>query len=384
MNNDATVKDPGTEEDVASQLMSNMEKFMEMKAEEMGLNKPVRASFKAEPGDEDAPEEGEEAAEEKGLQRAASFFKAMANNDKAKIKSLSEGTGSEGGYLVPVEFRAELLRVVETVGLVRRLARVIPMRSDTMTIPSLTTQPTVSWPGECNPGTESDPVFGQVTLDTETAIGLTVVCNELLQDATPDIVNVLAELMGEQLAAAEDLQGLAGSGAPFTGILNDAGVNTVIMSTGNTAFEDIDVTDLADLVDAVSESSAAGAGFVMHRNILNYLRKLQDGAGNYIFNPTAPTPQGGVGTIWGYPVFTSDQMPGAAASAISTNFVIFGNMRNLLLGDRQRVEMALSDSAVIAGASTFERFQTAVRFTERIAIAVGVPAAFSVLQTAAS
>lgn len=374
-------KDPETTEvaEETTALLKTIEDFMESKADEMGLNAAKHVALKAEPEEE----KEEETVEEKAMNKSVAWVKAWANRDMAMIKDLSEGTDTEGGFLVPEEFRAELLRLVEDFGLVRSTSRVLPMNSDTLLIPSLTTQPTVSWPGEGNAATASDPVFGQITLSAKTVVGLTVTSNELIQDSRPSVINILTELMAEQIAGAEDEQGLVGTGAPFTGILNDAGVNTVTMAAGNVDFSDIGADDLADMIDAVKTTAQGGAVFVMHRNILANVRKLKDGAGAYIFDPSAATPEGVVGSIWGYPILTSDKMPGTAASAVSTEFVIFGNMRNLLLGDRQQVTMSISDSAVIAGSSTFERNQSAVRFTERVALAVGIPEAFAVLVTAA-
>ncbi len=77
-------------------------------------------------------------------------------------------------------------------------------------------------------------------------------------------------------------------------------------------------------------------------------------------------------------------MQNLSESAVSTKFIAFGNYNHIWFGDRQQMTMEVSNAATVGGASTFERFQSAVRVTERIAIAVGLPDGFAVLRTAAS
>src|SRR3990167_3141196 len=68
-------------------------------------------------------------------------FFAMANAHRGwrsgqqlddKIKALGEGAGDQGGFLVPEEYRAELLKLSLEQALVRPRARVIPMARETL------------------------------------------------------------------------------------------------------------------------------------------------------------------------------------------------------------------------------------------------------------
>ncbi|KKN04487.1 hypothetical protein LCGC14_1097010 [marine sediment metagenome] len=334
-------------------------------------------------------------------QRVAEFVKAVFRKDMGALKAmkaLAEGAGATGGFQVPEEFAAEINRIAEDVGLIRRFARHLPMGSDTLNVPRLASSVSVTFPGENVAGVESEPVWENVQLLAKTAVGLTVTSNELLADANISIVDLLAELFGEALASTEDLQGLVGTGSPFTGILGDAGVSVVTMGTGDVNFIDVDADDLRDMITQVPATKLAGASFTMHREIWGTVQKLKDADGNYIASTATPIlgpnnalGAGGVvsglqpaGTIWGYPVWLSDQMPAIAASAVSTKFISFGNYNNVWFGDRETMTLSISDSATVGTENTFEQNQSAVRVTERIAIAVGLPAAFSVLRTAAS
>jgi len=226
----------------------------------------------------------------------------------------------------------------------------------------------------------------------KTLVGLTVASNELLADANINIVDFLAELFGEAMAGEEDKQGLVGTGSPFTGILEDAGVAVVDMSTGNTTFSDVTLDDLRDLVSGVKPLALAGASYTMHRDVWGIIQKLKDNdagyhisAANPVLLPGATAGQVGgviVGSIWGYPVWLSEQMP--SVTGVSTKFIAFGNYRHIWFGDRQQVTMSISDSATVGANKVFEENQSAVRLTERLALAVGLPDAFSVLKTAAA
>lgn len=367
---------------------------LEEKANELGMTKSDRKAG-IFPG---------QFSEEKLLQmskkqRIGEFIKATFKKDfgtlESMTKALNEGTDTAGGAFVPEEFAAELNRIVEDFGLIRRFARRIPMSSDTMNVPRLTTAPTVTWPGEGAAGTESDPVFAKVQLSTSTAVGLTVASNELLADANVSIVDILLELFAEAIAGAEDEQGLTGTGSPFTGILGHGSVNVVTMGSGDTAFTNVDAEDLRDMITEIKPTALPGAAFIMHREIFGLVQKLKDANNNYLVTTAIPilgenaSVRGGsagtvAGTIWGYPVYLSEKMPQLSDSAISTKFIAFGNLANMWLGDRQQVTLSISDAATVGSNNVFAENESAVRVTERVAIEVGLPDGFSVLRTAAA
>ena len=86
--------------------------------------------------------------------------------------------------------------------------------------------------------------------------------------------------------------------------------------------------------------------------------------------------------LLGHPVYTSSQMP--STTAVATKFMIFGNFKYYYFGEREGKRVDRSDSATVAGRSLFETNCIALRIEERIAMAIGLPAAFSILRTAAS
>jgi HK97 family phage major capsid protein len=71
-------------------------------------------------------------------------------------------------------------------------------------------------------------------------------------------------------------------------------------------------------------------------------------------------------------------------TAISTVFMGFGDLRNIYIGDRRRIAVALADQATVGSTNTFEEDMLAMRVTERIGMAIALPQAFAVLKTASA
>jgi HK97 family phage major capsid protein len=332
-------------------------------------------------------------------EKSAQFFKAVFHKDASalgKFKSMNEGTGSAGGFIVPEEFAAEVNRVVEDFGLVPKFARKFPMKYDTLNVPRLSASVSVYYPGETSAGTASQPTFEQVILLAKTCVGITPMSNEMLADANISVVDLLTELFAEAIAGTLDSQGFAGTGSPFTGILTDAGVTVVQPANGtsNTTFATCATPDnCRDLISNVKPWALQGAGYIMHRTVWAIIQKSKAStAGDYFISAANPVlgsnsgtqgfPNAMGGTLWGYPVWLSDKMP--TTTAVSTKFIIFGNLKHLYMGVRAEMGVAISDSATIGTDNLFAQNMSGVRVITRHALAVGLPTAFAVLKTSAS
>lgn len=300
-------------------------------------------------------------------------------NDLANQKAMTEGVPADGGYTVPNEFVPELVRLVNDYGFIRKYATIIPMKGNSLTMPSLTTGVTSVWVDEASAIGETKPTFSQISLTNKKLASLVPISNELLDDSSLTMANLVVNLIAESMANEEDRVGFTGSttgGDPYNGILNTSGINSVVMSSGKTAFTDINPDFLLDMTDAVPRVARRGASFFMNREVFNVVRKLKDTTGNYIVQ----SPANGLGlpTIWGYPVVDLDVMPSLSDSGASKPFAIFGNPKYMYLGDRQSIVFARSVHYA------FNVDVTYIRATERIGFAVGLPQAFARLVTAAA
>lgn len=335
----------------------------------------MRAQADIHDWDRDRPGFQDEAT----AQRFCDFLKYVFTQEHEQAKALSEGVDTEGGFLVPEEFRATLLRLVETFGVARQWATVIPMRRDQLKIPRLTQTVSIFWVGEGQPKPETQPAFDQLTMVVKKMAAIVIVSVELLEDASIAIANLIGTLFAEQVAAEEDrvvFSGdVAGAGDPFNGVLYEPGVVSVPMPTGNTAFTNVTADHLAEASGSVTTSALRGARYWMHRTIWNILRTVKDVNGQYILqSPVGNQP----GVLWGFPFTFVESMPDITQSAADTPFIAFGNLRHYYIGDRTRLTVQRSDHV------RFIEDQVVLRAVERIALHVGIPQAFSVVRTSAT
>lgn len=316
-------------------------------------------------------------ADEKVAKDFVTFARSVLLRDAA-AKDMSEGVDADGGYLVPEEFQATLIRLMEVYGTIRKGATVVPMSRLEMNIPRLTSGVTVYWPDEGATIPNSTPQFGNLKMVAKKMAALVKVSSELMEDSSLAVANLIATLIAEAMAKEEDRVGFAGNsggGDPFDGILYDSDVGALTMAGGETNFGNLNADYLADMIASLPSAASDGAKFYMHRTIFNVVRKLKDSTNNYIY---APPGGGQPGTVWGYPYELTDVLPSISDSAANTPFVVFGNLRHFYLGDRKKMSFAQSQHV------GFAEDQVYLRAIERVSLNVGLPTAFVVLKTAAS
>lgn len=116
-----------------------------------------------------------------------------AKRDKAaKIwNDYSSTVPADGGFLIPEEFRSELMAIALEGSLVRSRARVIPMSTLTLSIPAFDSTSNVSsvfggvvcyWTEEGGTLTESQATFQRIKLEAHKLTGYTEMPNELMRD----------------------------------------------------------------------------------------------------------------------------------------------------------------------------------------------------------
>ena len=320
----------------------------------------------------------------------ARFMRSVARRDDAVIKQMNEnnqgdgGGGSEadGGYLVPTEFKPTLLRIIEQFGVARREFQIVPMVRDEMQFPVYndewkddqggSTGPTY-WVDENAEIGKSWPQFANVTLACRKLAALIPTSNELLQDSAIPIATLIATLVGEALAKEEDRVGfnaIAGSDASkMTGALPGAGKTVTIAGTN---INTITAEDLLDMTTALSLGASNGAKFYMHRSIFSFIRQLKTTDGMPVYNPPALSAPA---TIWGYPYTLVESMPNFTGNVADKRYILFGNLKNMYMGDRMSLSVASTD---LVG---FANFQTHFRFVERLCFKAVMPNTLVALKT---
>lgn len=299
-----------------------------------------------------------------------------------------------GGFLVPDEQRAEIIRVVERYGVARRLCRVFPMAGKTLRLPTNSDLPEVYWDTQIGTGPpntkelfappESKITFLRPEMTAHKLIAIDTLSIEVDQDSIPPLASFLVDVFGIAVAKEEDFQCLVSDGLanePFTGILNVANIPAVTGSA-NTFLATLQATGatggynkLLAVMDAADEDASEFGTWVFSNSILNGIRQVKDLDEQPLFGQMTG---GAPNTLFGRPYLRSRIMPKISdAVQASKPFIIFGNFDYHIMGDRMRLSIDVSPHAA------FKEAGLVMRVMERIAFQTALVSPFAILKAAA-
>ena len=245
------------------------------------------------------------------------------------LNSLSVGTDSEGGYLVPDEFERTLIQTLEEENVFRKLAKIIQTSSGDRKIPVVVTKGTAAWLDEGEEFDESDSVFGQTSIGAYKLGTMIKVSDELLNDSVFNLESYISTEFARRIGAKEEEAFLVGDadGKP-TGIFNATGGAQLGITAGSATA--ITADEIIDLVYSLKAPYRKNAVFLMNDATVKAIRKLKDGQGQYLWQPslTAGTPD----TLLNRPVYTSGYAPIIEAGAKT---IAFGDFGYYWIADRQ-------------------------------------------------
>lgn len=260
----------------------------------------------------------------------SAFWNTMRNKNSYEIQNaLQVGTDSEGGFLAPDEFERTLIESLEEQNIFRQLANVIKTSSGDRKIPVVSTKGTASWVDEEGLIPESDDAFGQVSIGAYKLATIIKVSEELLNDSVFNLEQYIAKEFARRIGAKEEEAFFVGDGTGKpTGIFAATGGAEVgVTAAGLTA---ITLDEIMDLFYSLKSPYRKNAIFTMNDSTVKAIRKLKDGNGQYIWQPSITA--GAPDTILNRPVKTSAYIPtlGAGAKAIA-----FGDFKYYWVADRQ-------------------------------------------------
>ena len=257
-----------------------------------------------------------------------------------------EGTGSLGGFLVPAPLSQTIIDVRENVGVARRILKIMPMTSDTLTMARRDGGLTVYYVGEAAAITASDKTWGQVELIAKKRAVAHQISQELQDDALISIVDDAVNEMAYALAAKEDAETILGDGtSTYGGVqgllssLGSAGVSTA--ATGHDTWAELDIADFTAAMGKLPDKYSRQPVWVCSANFFfsTMVRVLASAGGNTIADLQAGD---GGARFLGRPVYFTDQMP--KTTAVSTVCALFGTFEmGAILGERTGITMARSD-----------------------------------------
>ena len=314
--------------DDVDRMKKEIDRLERQEAIENEMNRPVSQPIV------NRPDDGQPREREKRGTATDAYKTAFWNMVRAKTMSyeihnaLKIGEDDHGGYLAPDEFERTLVEALEEQNIFRQFAHVITTSSGDRKIPVVASKGTASWIDEEAAFPESDDTFGMLSIGAFKLATTIKVSDELLHDSVFDVASYIAKEFARRIGAAEEEAFFTGNGAGRpTGILNaTGGAETGVTSAGaNISFDDV-----IDLYYSLRSPYRRNAVFMMNDSTVRALRKLKNGSGDYLWQPsvTAGTPD----TILNRPVYTSSYMPTVAAGAKS---ILFGDMSYYWIADRE-------------------------------------------------
>ena len=256
---------------------------------------------------------------------------AIRTNFKQISNYLQEGVAADGGYLVPDEWDSRLMDGLQEENIMRQLGTTINT-SGLHRINIAGTKPAAAWVDEGAALTFTDTTFGQVTLDAHKLHVGVKVTNELLSDEKYDLENYLVDQFAKAIGNAEEdafLNGAITDTSIPTGLFPSAMADSDSIITTSTTDTKISSDDIIDLVYKLKRPYRKNAVFIMNDQIIAQIRKLKDGSGNYLWQPSYQ--EGEVDRVLGYRVYTSAYAP---IPERGKGVIAFGDMSYYQIADR--------------------------------------------------
>ena len=210
-------------------------------------------------------------------------FEALLREGQARMPNdfrmtLVKQTGSQGGYLAPVEYETTIRKKAYPLVLMRKFASVQESSSDSV-IPMEGNLPTFGWIDELGTYPETDLTVGQASMSAYKMGGVIRASEEILQDAFTNLPDYISDRSKVSIAQTEDASFFLGDGNKKPrGVTLDATLGLTTAAT--TTFSGDDVLDF---VDALPDAYQAQAVIIATKAWRAKVRKMKDTTGQYLW-----------------------------------------------------------------------------------------------------
>ena len=259
----------------------------------------------------------------------------QANHDLVELRAQGEGVGTEGGFLVPSEFRDKIVdRMVAFGGVAGEVETITTSTGSPLEFPTLddtASEGEIIAEGAQYTGGE-DLVFGTKSLGAYkyTSSGASSaplrVSVELLQDSAFDVAALVARKMGERIARAQAAHWINGTGAGEPqGLLG----STITADETVDVADVIDYDDLLDLETLLDPAYETNAKWIMSKATWSVVRAIVDGNSRPLVMEQAVS---GIGakpspSLLGYPVVLDQEALDFGSATGPSSNIALGDFR---------------------------------------------------------
>lgn len=249
-------------------------------------------------------------------------------------RALGENTNSAGGALVPEEFAARVIRLVESYGtFAASSVEKVTMTRDTMIIPKRVTGTTAYFIGEGVASTESQPSYSNVQLVAKKLAVSSRMSSEVVEDSLISMADAVAAEFATSLAFQIDQCGWIGDGGinygGIYGLVNKLASNATPASlqtaaAAHVSFETLTIDDFLKLIGKLPLYARQGARFyISPAGYAASMARLRYASGG---NTQTDLGGGVTESFLGYPVDQIHVMNSTLGSDVSQVKVLFGNL----------------------------------------------------------
>ena len=321
---------------------------------------------------------------------AGKFFQAtLGGNKKAAAwckehgiirNAMTTGDNTKGGFLVPEPLENTIIELREQYGVFRQSAQQMTMSDAVMLVPKLQAEVQTYYVGEGDPVnarnsiTASDMALQQIKLESKKLAALTVISNELSEDAVISVADMLTRSIAYKFALSEDQAGFLGDGTStyggIVGISSALGSASKVTATGRTTFGALTMADFESCIGLRKMwAGSSPAWYISQVGWANSMQRLMDAFSGNTITTIAAGSAGGVGmprlNFLGFPVVISQVLESRLTGTTGGTACFFGDLtQSVMMGTRRGISVQTDQSLY------FNYDAIAVRATERYDINV--------------
>ena len=250
-------------------------------------------------------------------------------------RDMTVGTATDGGHLVATDLGGLIPFLDPTMNIRQLGARFLTGLQGNLDLPRRTARATGGWATEVAALSQSNPTVDKISL-TPKRVGTFIEASvQLFNQSSVDVENLIRMDLAQCVAETVETAALNGSGAGGqpTGILNTAGIGSVVGGANGAV---PDWSDVVDLETELTEANAAKGSLAYYTTpgIAGKFKKTtRDGMSGYFIweGPAA----NGFGTLNGYRALTGTLMPSTLTKGTSNGVchaIVFGNWQELIIG----------------------------------------------------
>jgi HK97 family phage major capsid protein len=294
---------------------------------------------------------------------------------EAERRTMSEGTLTAGGYLVPEPLSARIIdRARNKAALFRAGATTVPMDSSTLKIARVSGDASAAWKAENATASFSDLAFEVVTFEAKTLVAIAKMSVELFEDA-PNVDDVVENSMADVLAIELDRAGLVGSGVDPEpqGIFGATNVNVVDLGANGAALTNYD--PFIDAIEDVENANGMATAAIFAPRTSAALSKLKTGI------TSDNTPLQAPEAYRNLQRFVTNQVPIDLTKGTSNDasLAFVGDFSQVLVGVRRNIVLEATKVGADGTSGAFTDLQVWVRAYLRADVQLAIPSHLAVI-----